>query len=75
MSSADNLCKQFKPRPGPTEHRSCSGYKSFNTLIDKKDFFENDNFGKKVDSVVALWLEVLEVPGSIPARGEENFGV
>ena len=30
------------------------------------------------DSVVAQWLGtclVLEVPDSIPARGEENFGV
>ena len=31
------------------------------------------------ESVVAQWLAhlplVLEVPGSIPARGEENFGV
>ena len=31
------------------------------------------------ESVVAQWLEhlplVLEVPGSIPAHGEENFGI
>ena len=34
---------------------------------------------ESVESVVAQWLAhlplVLEVPGSIPARGEENFGV
>ena len=33
----------------------------------------------RLESVVAQWLVhlplVLEVPGSIPARGEENFGV
>ena len=29
---ADNLCKQFRPRSGPTERRSWSGSKPFDTL-------------------------------------------
>ena len=33
LSSADNLCKQFGPRLGPTECWSLSGSKPFDTLI------------------------------------------
>ena len=33
MSYADKLCKQFGPRSGPTECRSLSGSKQFDTLI------------------------------------------
>ena len=41
MSSADNLCKQFGPRPGPTKCRACSGSKLFDTLmVFLKDFFK-----------------------------------
>ena len=32
-------------------------------------------YGKRGSSVVRHLPLVLEVPGSIPARGEENFGV
>ena len=32
-SSADNLCKPFGPRPGPTIHRVWSGPKLFDTLV------------------------------------------
>ena len=43
------------------------------SVIAVKYHFKND------ESVVAQWLAhlplVLEVPGSIPARGKENFGV
>ena len=47
MLSADKLCKQFGPRPGPTECRSCSGSKLFDTLIVfLKEFFEKVNFEK-----------------------------
>ena len=47
MSSADNLCKQFGPRPGPTECRSCSGSKLFDTLtVFLKEFLEKVNFEK-----------------------------
>ena len=46
MSSADKLCKQFGPRPGP-ECWSCSGSKLFDTLIVfLKEFFEKVNFKK-----------------------------
>ena len=40
----DNVCKQFRPRSGPTEYRSWSGSKSFDTLIE----FLNE-FSEKVD--------------------------
>ena len=44
MSSADNFCKQFGPRSGPTV---CSGYKMFETLIVfLKEFFEKVDFEK-----------------------------
>ena len=43
------LCKQFGPRSGPTELRSWSGSKPFDTLIEfLKEFFEKVNFEKKV---------------------------
>ena len=33
LSTADNFCKQFVPRPGPTESRAWSGSKLFDTLM------------------------------------------
>ena len=33
MSSADNFCKEFGPRSGPTERGAWSGPKLFDTLI------------------------------------------
>ena len=48
MSFADNLCKQFGPRSGPTESRACSGSNVFATLmVFLKEFFKNVNFHKK----------------------------
>ena len=45
LSSADNLCKQFGPRSGPTECWSQSGSKLFNTtILFLKEFFEKVNF-------------------------------
>ena len=42
VTSADNLCKQFGPRPGPTKCRAWSGSKLFDTLmVFLKEFFEN----------------------------------
>ena len=32
LTSAYKLCKQFRPRSGPTEHRPRSGSKPFDTL-------------------------------------------
>ena len=47
LSSADNLCKQFGSRSGPTKHWSWSGSNLFDTLIVfLKEFFEKVNFGK-----------------------------
>ena len=47
MLSADNLCQQFEPRPGPTECWSCSGSKLFDTLIVfLKEFLEKVDFEK-----------------------------
>ena len=46
-SSADNLCKQFRPRSSLTECRSWSGSKQFDTLkVFLKEFFEEVNFEK-----------------------------
>ena len=48
LSSANNLCKQFRPRSGPTE---CSGSKQFDRVV-LKEFFEKKKkhsyFWKKV---------------------------
>ena len=41
MSSADNLCKQFRLRPGPTVCCAWSGSKLFDTLmLFTKEYFE-----------------------------------
>ena len=44
VSSADNICKKFGPRSGPTERRAWSGSKMFDTLME---FLEE--FFKKVE--------------------------
>ena len=50
-SSADNLCKQFGPRSGSTEHRSLPGSKQFDTLIVfLKEYFEKSNFKKSLQA-------------------------
>ena len=47
MPSADNLCKQFGPRSGPTKCRACSGLKLFYTrMVFLKEFFEKVDFEK-----------------------------
>ena len=47
MSSADNFCKQFGPRPGQIKHLARSGSKLFDTLIVfLKEFFEKVDFEK-----------------------------
>ena len=47
MSFADNFCKQFGPRLGPTQCRAWSGSKLFDTLIAfQKEFFEKLGFEK-----------------------------
>ena len=48
LSSADNLCKQFGPRSGPTKHGAWSRSKLLDTLIVfLKEYFEKVNFEKK----------------------------
>ena len=44
LSSADNLCKQFVPRTGPTKCWALSGSKLFDTLI----VFLKEFFGKLI---------------------------
>ena len=47
LSSADNHCKQFGPRSGPTECWSWSGSRLLDTLmVFLKEFFEKVNFDK-----------------------------
>ena len=47
VSSADNLCKQFRPRSGPTKCRAWSGSKLFETLMEHlKEFFKKVDFEK-----------------------------
>ena len=46
-SSADYLCKQFRPRSGPTKCRAWSGFKLFDTLmVFLKEFFWKVDFEK-----------------------------
>ena len=47
MSSADNLCNELGPRSGPTECRSCSGSKLFDTDDIPKEFFEKVDFKER----------------------------
>ena len=49
VSSADNICKQFGPRSGPTEHWAWSGSKPFDTqIVFLKEFLEKLDFEKKI---------------------------
>ena len=48
LSSADNLCKQFGSRSGPTKCWAWSGSKLFDTLlIYLKEYFDSFNYEKK----------------------------
>ena len=47
MPSADNICKQFGPRLGPTKCRAWSGSKLFDTLmVFPTEFFQKVDFEK-----------------------------
>ena len=47
-TSADDLCKQFGPRSGPTKRRARSVSKLFdNLIVFLKEFFEKVDFEKK----------------------------
>ena len=47
MSSADNFCKQFGPRSGPTKRRALSGSNLFDTqMVFLKEFFKKVDFEK-----------------------------
>ena len=49
---------------------------TFNSSVDRVLATEGGRLSQKTCSSVVRSLRlVLEVPGSIPARGEENFGV
>ena len=48
VSSADNFCKQFGPRSGPTKCPAWSGSNLFHTqMVVPKEFFEKVDFEKK----------------------------
>ena len=52
LSSADNLCKQFGPRSGPTLSWSSSGSKRFDTLtliVFQKEFLKKNDFEKSAE--------------------------
>ena len=52
LSSADNLCKQFGPRSGPTKCWAISGSKLFDTPIAfLKDLFKKLILKKSADGV------------------------
>ena len=56
LSSADNFCKQFGPRSGPTECQSWSGFNMFDTLIVfLKEFLEKINFEKCQQTATKAW--------------------
>ena len=46
LSSADDLCKQFVPRLGPTKRWAWPGSKLFDTVITPDLFFEKYEFEK-----------------------------
>ena len=52
LSSVDDLCKQFGPRSGPTNHQAKSGYKRFVTLMAflKESFLEKSQQITKIMS-------------------------
>ena len=53
MPSADNLCKQFRPRSGQTECRAWSGSKLFDTLmVFQKEFFKKVDFEKNQQTTI-----------------------
>ena len=46
--SAENFCKHFGPRSGPTECRAWSGSKPLDTMIEfKNEVFKKVDFEKK----------------------------
>ena len=47
MSSVDNICTQFRSRPGPTKRRYCSGSKLFDTDAIPEIFFRQIGFYKR----------------------------
>ena len=54
VSSADNLCKHFGPRSGPTKCRAWYGSNLFHTLMGLlKEFSEKKNWKKSADDKIA----------------------
>ena len=57
LSSADNLCKQFGPRSGPTKSAS----ERFDTLIVlQKEFFLKVNFEKKSQQTITQARKIIQ---------------
>ena len=55
LSSADNLCKQFGPRSGPTKCPAGSGPKLFDTLMVFLNNFSKKLIFKKISSRQNSW--------------------
>ena len=64
MSSTDDLCKQFGPRPVPTKRQALSGSKLCDTqTIFLKEFFDNkgnDNGQHPIEAEGVKFYEVDE---------------
>ena len=89
MLSADNFCKQFGPRSGPTKRQAPSGSNLFDTLIvflkefvEKVDFEKNqqttkkhENFpgGKDLIFLAALCLKLLMSLNTNADRGPHKI--
>ena len=72
VPSADNFCKQFGPRSGPTNGRAWSGFKLFDTLmVFLKEFFEKADFERnqqttKKHEKFSVGKELNDFPYSLP---------
>ena len=66
MSSADNLCKQFGHRSGPTTCQAWSGSKLFETMmVFLKEFFQK----------VVIYLLLIAFTNSLdPDQAQQNVG-
>ena len=55
LSSADNLCKQIEPRPGPTKHQAWSGSNLFDAhMVLRKKFLEKVDYEKNQQTTKSM---------------------
>ena len=76
-ASANNLCKQLGPRPGPTNCRAWSGSKLFDTLIvlKKKSNIKRVKYGTiiKCEGIIKAILENPKADQNTLFRKYVNF--